>query len=188
MVTLDLVFRRCVYYSQLLVAKDDSSSKSLLNLKGGQVGYSVVCEIGTAIRASSYSHSWTQETRSLCPAAPVKAMIGPAFGYSRPFRWDGILWLAGSGSLVNPVAWRWGSPNWEKERRVFSLRELGRRNLCTFNPTLHPNLVPKLAWHPQEEGGTFWDRKSSHGVEDSSPIPISLLNLTVRLRKSAGAY
>ena len=74
--TLDLVFKRLILFKTLSVARDYTNSKSPISLKGGQVGYLLLCEMGNAIGASNFTHSWTQELR--CPAAAVKATIGPA--------------------------------------------------------------------------------------------------------------
>lgn len=144
--TLDLVFKRLILFKTLSVARDYTNSKSPISLKGGQVGYLLLCEMGNAIGASNFTHSWTQELR--CPAAAVKATIGPAL--VAPAHWWGGIphWLdLGHMWILEPE----GGVilNWEKEGGVVSSKELARQNTCTFNPTPHANFSPKLAWHPQ---------------------------------------
>ena len=67
-----------VLFRTLSIARDYINSKLLIGLEGGQVGYLLICEMGTAVRASGFRHSWTQGMGSLLSRSPVKAMIGPA--------------------------------------------------------------------------------------------------------------
>lgn len=74
--TLDVVFKSLRSFRTLSVARDYTNSESVISLKGGQVGYLLLCEMGTAIGASDFRHSWTQGL--CCPEAAVQAMLGPA--------------------------------------------------------------------------------------------------------------